>query len=166
VADEVACARRELSAADTRGLARGTLEAVDIVDAAGYDMVLIETVGVGQDEVDVARASHTTVVVSAPGLGDDIQAIKAGVLDPARVTRSALQNAASIAGLLLTTDCAITEIKEKKAKEPKKAAEKKPARKKVVKETRMKAYWGVFNQAMKRLAMFEYADKKAAEKKK
>ncbi|MCE2726450.1 MAG: hypothetical protein LW698_06685 [Planctomycetaceae bacterium] len=57
------------------------------------------------------------------------------------------------------------EKKEKAAKEPKKAAAKKPSRKKVAKEARMKAYWGVFNQAMKRLAMFEYADKKAAEKK-
>jgi LAO/AO transport system kinase len=63
------------------GLARGTLEAVDVFDAAGYDVVVIETVGVGQDEVDVARAAHTTVVVSAPGLGDDIQAIKAGILE-------------------------------------------------------------------------------------
>ena len=67
------------------GLARGTLEAVDVLDAAGYDMVLIETVGVGQDEVDVARAAHTTVVVSAPGLGDDIQAIKAGILEIADI---------------------------------------------------------------------------------
>ncbi len=67
------------------GLARGTLEAVDILDAAGYDMILIETVGVGQDEVDVVRAAHTTVVVSAPGLGDDIQAIKAGILEIADV---------------------------------------------------------------------------------
>src|SRR5512141_2138386 len=67
------------------GLAGGTLEAVDVLDAAGYDMVLIETVGVGQDEVDVARAAHTTVVVSAPGLGDDIQAIKAGILEIADV---------------------------------------------------------------------------------
>ncbi|HSV17310.1 MAG TPA: methylmalonyl Co-A mutase-associated GTPase MeaB [Casimicrobiaceae bacterium] len=67
------------------GLARGTLEAVDVLDAAGYDMVMIETVGVGQDEVDVARAAHTTVVVSAPGLGDDIQAIKAGILEIADV---------------------------------------------------------------------------------
>ncbi len=67
------------------GLARGTLEAVDVLDAAGYDVVIIETVGVGQDEVDVARAAHTTVVVSAPGLGDDIQAIKAGVLEIADV---------------------------------------------------------------------------------
>jgi LAO/AO transport system kinase len=67
------------------GLARGTLEAVDVLDAAGYDLVLIETVGVGQDEVDVARATHTTVVVSAPGLGDDIQAIKAGILEIADI---------------------------------------------------------------------------------
>ncbi|TAK80521.1 MAG: methylmalonyl Co-A mutase-associated GTPase MeaB [Betaproteobacteria bacterium] len=67
------------------GLARGTLEAVDVLDAAGYDMIFIETVGVGQDEVDVVRAAHTTVVVSAPGLGDDIQAIKAGILEIADV---------------------------------------------------------------------------------
>jgi len=67
------------------GLARGTLESVDVLDAAGYDMVIIETVGVGQDEVDVARAAQTTVVVSAPGLGDDIQAIKAGILEIADV---------------------------------------------------------------------------------
>jgi GTPase len=67
------------------GLARGTLEAVDVLDAAGYDLVIIETVGVGQDEVEVARAAHTTVVVSAPGLGDDIQAIKAGILEIADV---------------------------------------------------------------------------------
>ena len=67
------------------GLAKGTLEAVDVLDAAGFDLVLIETVGVGQDEVDVARAAHTTVVVSAPGLGDDIQAIKAGILEIADI---------------------------------------------------------------------------------
>ena len=67
------------------GLARGTLEAVDILDAGGFDVVIIETVGVGQDEVDVVRAAHTTVVVSAPGLGDDIQAIKAGVLEIADI---------------------------------------------------------------------------------
>lgn len=57
------------------------------------------------------------------------------------------------------------EKKEKVAKEKKPPAVKKPSRKKVVKEARMKAYWGIFNQAMKRLAMFEYADKRAAEKK-
>jgi len=67
------------------GLARGTLDAVDILDAAGFETVVIETVGVGQDEVDVARAAHTTVVVSSPGLGDDIQAIKAGILEIADI---------------------------------------------------------------------------------
>jgi len=67
------------------GLARGTLEAADVLDAAGFEVVIIETVGVGQDEVDVARAAHTTVVVSAPGLGDDIQAIKAGILEIADI---------------------------------------------------------------------------------
>lgn len=67
------------------GLARGALEAVDVLDAAGYDIVIIETVGVGQDEIDVVRAAHTTVVVSAPGLGDGIQAIKAGLLEIADI---------------------------------------------------------------------------------
>lgn len=67
------------------GLARATLSAVDILDAAGFDLVFIETVGVGQDEVDVVQAAHTTVVVSAPGLGDDIQAIKAGILEIADI---------------------------------------------------------------------------------
>lgn len=67
------------------GLARGALEAVDVLDAAGYEVVLIETVGVGQDEIDVARSAHTTIVVSAPGLGDDVQAIKAGLLEIADI---------------------------------------------------------------------------------
>ncbi len=67
------------------GMARTTLEAVDILDAAGFGHVIVETVGVGQDEVDIASASHTAVVVSAPGLGDEIQAIKAGVLEIADV---------------------------------------------------------------------------------
>ena len=67
------------------GLSRATLPAVEILDAAGYDIVIIETVGVGQDEVDIVRAAHTTVVVSEPGLGDDIQAIKAGVLEIADI---------------------------------------------------------------------------------
>lgn len=67
------------------GLAAATLDAVDVLDAAGFDLVLIETVGVGQDEVDVVRAAHTVAVVSAPGLGDEIQAIKAGILEIADV---------------------------------------------------------------------------------
>ena len=67
------------------GLTRGCMETVDILDAAGFDIVLIETVGVGQDEVDIARAALSVLVVSAPGLGDDIQAIKAGVLEIADI---------------------------------------------------------------------------------
>ena len=67
------------------GLARAALDAVDAMDAAGFDMVMIETVGVGQDEVDIAGAADTTVVVSAPGLGDDVQALKAGVLEIADI---------------------------------------------------------------------------------
>ncbi len=67
------------------GMARAALDAVDILDVAGFDTIIIETVGVGQDEVEIARASHTTVVVSAPGLGDEIQAIKAGILEIADV---------------------------------------------------------------------------------
>jgi LAO/AO transport system kinase len=67
------------------GMARAALDAVDILDVAGFDPVIIETVGVGQDEVEIARASHTTVVVSAPGLGDEVQAIKAGMLEIADI---------------------------------------------------------------------------------
>ncbi|MHC8509748.1 MAG: methylmalonyl Co-A mutase-associated GTPase MeaB [Rhodospirillales bacterium] len=67
------------------GLAAPALDAVDVLDAAGFDMVLIETVGVGQDEVDIAQAAHTVVVVSAPGLGDGVQAVKAGVLEIADI---------------------------------------------------------------------------------
>ena len=67
------------------GLSKASLDAVDILDAAGFDVVLIETVGVGQDEVEIVQAAHSVVVVSAPGLGDDIQAIKAGVLEIADI---------------------------------------------------------------------------------
>ncbi len=67
------------------GLARATHDVVDVLDAAGYDVVLVETVGVGQDEVDIVQAAHTVIVVSAPGLGDEIQAIKAGVLEIADI---------------------------------------------------------------------------------
>lgn len=67
------------------GLARATLDAVDVLDHGGFDTIIIETVGVGQDEVEIAKASHTTIVVSAPGLGDDIQAIKAGMLEIADI---------------------------------------------------------------------------------
>ncbi len=69
----------------TGGMARAALDAVDLLDVAGYRTIILETVGVGQDEVEVAHASDTTVVVSAPGLGDEIQAIKAGVLEIADI---------------------------------------------------------------------------------
>jgi LAO/AO transport system kinase len=67
------------------GLSRSTFDVVHVLDAMGFTRILIETVGVGQDEVDVMRAAHTTVVVTVPGLGDDIQAIKAGLLEVADV---------------------------------------------------------------------------------
>jgi LAO/AO transport system kinase len=65
------------------GLSRATSDCARVLDAMGKDIVLIETVGVGQDEVEVCRLAHTTVVVVVPGLGDDIQAIKAGILEVA-----------------------------------------------------------------------------------
>ncbi len=67
------------------GLALAARDAVRLLDAAGFDRVLVETVGAGQNEVEVARAAHTTLVVEAPGLGDDVQAIKAGILEIADV---------------------------------------------------------------------------------
>ncbi|HYU15179.1 MAG TPA: methylmalonyl Co-A mutase-associated GTPase MeaB [Candidatus Acidoferrum sp.] len=67
------------------GLSRSTFDVALVLDAMGHDIVLIETVGVGQDEIDVMRAAHTTVVITVPGLGDDIQAIKAGILEVADV---------------------------------------------------------------------------------
>jgi len=63
------------------GLARATVDAVAILDAAGYNKVLIETVGVGQDEIDIVKTATVTVVVLVPGMGDDIQAIKAGIME-------------------------------------------------------------------------------------
>jgi GTPase len=67
------------------GLAPATASAVQIFDAAGFDVIMIETVGAGQAEVDIARLAHTTIVVEAPGLGDEIQAIKAGILEIADI---------------------------------------------------------------------------------
>ena len=67
------------------GLSRATADVVHVLDAMGFDIVLIETVGVGQDEIDIVRTADTTVVVLVPGLGDDIQAIKAGILEIADI---------------------------------------------------------------------------------
>ncbi len=63
------------------GLSRATVDAVAILDAAGFDKVIVETVGVGQDEVEIVKAADVSVVVLVPGLGDDIQAIKAGIME-------------------------------------------------------------------------------------
>ena len=67
------------------GLAQSTSAMVQVFDAAGFDVILIETVGAGQAEVDIAKLAHTTLVVEAPGLGDDIQAIKAGIMEIADI---------------------------------------------------------------------------------
>ena len=67
------------------GLAQATANIVQVFDAAGYEIIMIETVGAGQSEVDIAKLAHTTLVVEAPGLGDDIQAIKAGILEIADI---------------------------------------------------------------------------------
>jgi LAO/AO transport system kinase len=67
------------------GLSRATAEVVQVLDAMGKDVILVETVGVGQDEIEVAELAHTVVVVAVPGMGDDVQAIKAGVLEIADV---------------------------------------------------------------------------------
>jgi LAO/AO transport system kinase len=77
------------------GLARSTLDVVLLLDAFGKDVIVIETVGVGQDEVEIARAADSTVVVGVPNLGDDIQAIKAGILEIADVL---VVNKADLAG--------------------------------------------------------------------
>jgi len=67
------------------GLSKSTIDIVNVMDAMGKDVVLIETVGVGQDEVEIVKVAHTNLVVVVPGLGDDIQAIKAGILEIADI---------------------------------------------------------------------------------
>jgi len=67
------------------GLSRATREAVRVLDTAGYEVILVETVGVGQDEVDVAKVVRTVIAVVAPGLGDEVQAMKSGLLEVAHL---------------------------------------------------------------------------------
>ncbi len=81
----VSSSARWLHAGHLGGLASATAGVVQVFDAAGFEIILIETVGAGQAEVDIARLAHTTLVVEAPGLGDDIQAIKAGILEIADI---------------------------------------------------------------------------------
>jgi LAO/AO transport system kinase len=67
------------------GLSRSARDVVRVLDACGYDVILVETVGVGQDELEITRTAHSTLVVMAPGMGDEVQAIKAGILECADV---------------------------------------------------------------------------------
>jgi len=67
------------------GLARATADAIKVLDAAGYEVIFVETVGAGQAEVDIAKTAYTTIVVEAPGLGDEIQALKAGIMEIADI---------------------------------------------------------------------------------
>jgi LAO/AO transport system kinase len=67
------------------GIARATGDAIGLLDAAGFDIILVETVGAGQSEVEIAGAAQTTVVIEVPGMGDDVQAIKAGILEIADI---------------------------------------------------------------------------------
>src|SRR4026209_536620 len=83
--DEGVFIRSMASRGSLGGIAQKTASVVQVFDAAGYEIIFIETVGAGQSEVDVARLAHTTIVVEAPGLGDEIQAIKAGILEIADV---------------------------------------------------------------------------------
>ena len=79
--DEQVFVRSLASRGHFGGITPATRGAIRVMDAMGKDIVLVETVGVGQDEVDIARLAHTTIVVAVPGLGDDIQAMKAGILE-------------------------------------------------------------------------------------
>jgi len=67
------------------GLARATADVATVLDAAGRDLIMIETVGVGQDEVDIVRLADVTVVILVPGMGDDVQTIKAGIMEIADI---------------------------------------------------------------------------------
>jgi LAO/AO transport system kinase len=92
------------------GLARATADAIKVLDAAGYEVIFVETVGAGQAEVDIAKTAHTTIVIQAPGLGDDIQAIKAGILEIAdiftvnKADREGADNAVMALQMLLDLD--------------------------------------------------------------
>jgi LAO/AO transport system kinase len=83
--DEGVFIRSLASRGNLGGLSRATEDVVDVMDAAGFDLVLVETVGVGQDEMAVVRLADLTIVVTVPGLGDGVQALKAGLLEMADV---------------------------------------------------------------------------------
>src|SRR5438552_2458465 len=83
------------------GLARSTIEAAAILDAAGYDKIIIETGGVGQDEIEIAKTADVCVVVLVPGMGDDVQTMKAGIMEIGDVL---VINKADREGVLRTED--------------------------------------------------------------
>ncbi len=97
------------------GLARTTAEAAIILDAAGYDFVIIETVGVGQDEVDIVRTADVSVVTMVPGTGDEVQALKAGIMEIAdifvvnKADREGADRAAASIEMMLSLDDAMSE---------------------------------------------------------
>ena len=90
--------RSVASRGTTGGLARATRRIVDLLDAAGFDVIVVETVGAGQSEVDVAALADTVVVVCPPGLGDGVQAIKAGILEIADVLAVSKGDRANLGG--------------------------------------------------------------------
>jgi LAO/AO transport system kinase len=83
--DEQVFVRSIATRASTGSLPLAALRAVDILDATGFGTIIIETVGTGQNQVDIMQAAHTIIAVSAPGLGDDIQAMKSGLLEVADI---------------------------------------------------------------------------------
>jgi LAO/AO transport system kinase len=87
------------------GLAQATREAVTVLEAAGYDVILIETIGVGQSEIEIVDVAQTVVAVVAPGLGDEIQAMKAGLLEVADIV---LLNKSDLAG----SDATLKDLRE------------------------------------------------------
>lgn len=97
------------------GLARTTAEAAIVLDAAGYDVIIIETVGVGQDEVDIVRTADVSVVTLVPGTGDEVQALKAGIMEIAdifvvnKADREGADRTAASIEMMLALDDAMTE---------------------------------------------------------
>jgi LAO/AO transport system kinase len=79
--DEGVFIRSLATRGDLGGLSRSTQDVVNVMDAMGKEIILVETVGVGQDEVDIVNTAHTSIVVLVPGMGDDIQSIKAGIIE-------------------------------------------------------------------------------------
>ena len=102
------------------GLSRSTIDVVNVMDAMGKDIILIETVGVGQDEVEIVKVAHTNLVLVVPGLGDDIQAIKAGILEIADifVINKADRDGADKAKLEIETMVSMSSFKEGEWKPP------------------------------------------------